>query len=246
VSRTTQDHARKSTPFLYRTFTFFGLSFQIRSSLVSLYCVGSPITPILHRYSIGLGSCAFARHYLRNHFCFLLLWVLRCFSSPRSPSVLNRMTQLHCAGFPHSDISGSTVICTSPKLFAACHVLLRLPEPRHPPFALFCFFISSLVLFLLLLFSFFKLVKDLLLASLLSSLHSFLLFLRSVTTLSYLSLSWLKIFFLFSSPSLLSFFPFFIFFSLYRRFFTFFFFCCRNSLASTLSFSFLLAQLDVS
>ena len=33
----------------------------------------------------GLGSSAFARHYLRNHFYFLLLWVLRCFSSPRSP-----------------------------------------------------------------------------------------------------------------------------------------------------------------
>ena len=31
----------------------------------------------------------FARHYLRNHFCFLLLWVLRCFSSPRSPSLRN-------------------------------------------------------------------------------------------------------------------------------------------------------------
>ena len=30
----------------------------------------------------GLGSCAFARHYLRNHCCFLLLRVLRCFSSP--------------------------------------------------------------------------------------------------------------------------------------------------------------------
>lgn len=33
----------------------------------------------------GLGSSAFARHYLRNHGCFLLLWVLRCFSSPRLP-----------------------------------------------------------------------------------------------------------------------------------------------------------------
>ena len=35
----------------------------------------------------GLGSSAFARHYLRNHFYFLLLWVLRCFSSPRSPPI---------------------------------------------------------------------------------------------------------------------------------------------------------------
>ena len=40
-------------------------------------------------------------------------------------------------GFPHSDICGSTDICSSPQLFAACHVLLRLPVPRHPPYALF-------------------------------------------------------------------------------------------------------------
>ena len=32
----------------------------------------------------GLASSAFARHYSRNHYCFLLLWVLRCFTSPRS------------------------------------------------------------------------------------------------------------------------------------------------------------------
>ena len=30
----------------------------------------------------GLGYSAFARHYLRNHYCFLFLRVLRCFSSP--------------------------------------------------------------------------------------------------------------------------------------------------------------------
>ncbi len=50
------------------------------------------------------------------------------------------MTQLHCAGLPHSEILGSKVICTTPKLIAAYHVLHRLPEPRHPPFALICFF----------------------------------------------------------------------------------------------------------
>ena len=32
----------------------------------------------------GLASSAFARHYSRNHSCFLFLWVLRCFTSPRS------------------------------------------------------------------------------------------------------------------------------------------------------------------
>ncbi len=33
----------------------------------------------------GLASSDFARHYSRNHFCFLFLRVLRCFTSPRSP-----------------------------------------------------------------------------------------------------------------------------------------------------------------
>jgi hypothetical protein len=42
--------------------------------------------------------------------------------------------QLH--RFPHSDIGGSRVVCTSPPLFAAYHVLRRLREPRHPPCAL--------------------------------------------------------------------------------------------------------------
>ena len=35
-----------------------------------------------HHY--GLAWSGFARHYYRNHFCFLFLWVLRCFTSPRS------------------------------------------------------------------------------------------------------------------------------------------------------------------
>ena len=39
-------------------------------------------------------------------------------------------------GFPHSDISGSLDICSSPKLFAAYHVFHRLLVPRHPPYAL--------------------------------------------------------------------------------------------------------------
>ena len=46
-------------------------------------------------------------------------------------------------GFPHSDIGGSQNICFSPPLFAAYHVLLRLPVPRHPPCALFCLTIST-------------------------------------------------------------------------------------------------------
>ena len=46
------------------------------------------------------------------------------------------MTGVHPAGFPHSDICGSMDICSSPQLFAAYHVFLRLLVPRHPPCAL--------------------------------------------------------------------------------------------------------------
>ncbi|CAL9525665.1 hypothetical protein SUDANB145_03919 [Streptomyces sp. enrichment culture] len=37
---------------------------------------------VSHAY--GLASSGFARHYSRNHGCFLFLRVLRCFTSPRS------------------------------------------------------------------------------------------------------------------------------------------------------------------
>ena len=46
------------------------------------------------------------------------------------------MTEVSSAGFPHSEISGSLDICSSPKLFAAYHVFHRLLVPRHPPCAL--------------------------------------------------------------------------------------------------------------
>ena len=38
--------------------------------------------------------------------------------------------------FPHSEICGSRLICSSPQLIAACHVLLRLLMPRHSLYAL--------------------------------------------------------------------------------------------------------------
>ena len=40
--------------------------------------------------------------------------------------------------FPHSEIHGSRLICSSPWLIAACHVFLRLLMPRHSPYALVC------------------------------------------------------------------------------------------------------------
>ena len=64
------------------------------------------------------------------------------FQFPGFPSMsyvlAHRWLHITAAGFLHSDICGSMDICSSPQLFAACHVLLRLPVPRHPPCALCC------------------------------------------------------------------------------------------------------------
>ena len=50
-----------------------------------------------------------------------------------------RMLDLQSNRLSHSDILGSNLVCKSPRLFAAYHVLRRLQEPRHPPYALFYF-----------------------------------------------------------------------------------------------------------
>ena len=56
---------------------------------------------------------------------------------PSYDYLIHRTIPEYCSGvLPHSEISGSTLICSSPKLFAACHVLLRLLMPRHSPCAL--------------------------------------------------------------------------------------------------------------
>jgi hypothetical protein len=75
---------------------------------------------------MGLGSSPFARRYLGNHFCFLFLGLLRCFSSPGAllypmNSDTNACTLLQ-AGFP---------IGVSPDqgLFAATRSLSQLTTP---------------------------------------------------------------------------------------------------------------------
>ena len=55
------------------------------------------------------------------------------------------MSFLQNDGLSHSEIFGSKVICTYPKLIAAYHVLHRLREPRHPPCAL-AYFLSNWLL----------------------------------------------------------------------------------------------------
>ena len=123
---------------MYGSVTLYGHPFQNVPLAIEILRRG-PTTPAVHCYITGLGSSPVARHYWGNHCCFLFLRVLRCFSSPGLPLCLAEITVLQTAGLSHSEISGSKVICTSPELIAAYHVLHRLREPRHPPCALTCF-----------------------------------------------------------------------------------------------------------
>jgi hypothetical protein len=68
---------------VYGPFTPFGQTFQtvplrFNSNIVALQpqnCLNNS----------GLGSSRFDRHYSGNHFCFLFLRLMRCFSSPGLP-----------------------------------------------------------------------------------------------------------------------------------------------------------------
>ncbi len=108
--------------------------------------LGYEVRPVLLR-SFNPGSSlpvwalsAFARHYLRNRFLFLFLRLLRCFTSAGFAFLILsfqiRPARLLRARLPHSDTPGSSLTCSSPRLFAACCVLLRLLAPRHSPQAL--------------------------------------------------------------------------------------------------------------
>ena len=64
-------------------------------------------------------------------------------SVPRvCPHISGYRASLH-GGLPHSEIPGSKVICTSPGLIAAYHVLRRRQEPGHPLCALSNLLVST-------------------------------------------------------------------------------------------------------
>jgi hypothetical protein len=97
------------------------------------------------------GLFPFRSPLLRKSNFFLFLRLLRCFSSPGSlltPYIFKGGYQsIKTGGFPHSEIDGSKLICSSPSLIAACHVLLRLLMPRHPLYALISLIILRSFLF---------------------------------------------------------------------------------------------------
>src|SRR4029079_17599427 len=123
----------------YRAVTVSGRSFQI----VRLHCwvvtpCDGPYNPIVQARWFGLvrvRSPLLAESLLFSlpvgtemvHFptlSSLRLWIQR------------RILRVYQRGFPHSEIPGSKLVCSSPGLFAAYRVLHRLLAPRHSPYAL--------------------------------------------------------------------------------------------------------------
>ena len=98
----------------------------------------------------GLGSCAFARHYWRNHCYFLFLRVLRCFSSPRSLYTKGAVTVSLPPGSPIRT-SADHGAFASPRGFSQLITSFIASEShRHPPCALSCFLVSFAYMTLLL------------------------------------------------------------------------------------------------
>lgn len=102
-----------------------------------------PRNPCRVSHAIGLATSAFARHYSRNHNCFLFLQVLRCFTSPRSLQLAYTFNQRShtqpkpcMRGFPIRTSWHHRSVINSTRLIADSHVLHRLLLPRHPPCAL--------------------------------------------------------------------------------------------------------------
>ena len=128
---------RVSSDFGYGALTLSGRLFQRRSPAVTESLMQSE--PRDARITVWALSISLAATLEIDKFSFSSSGYLDV-SVPRVPHVQLcihcTLTEVSSAGFPHSDISGSLDMCSSPKLFAAYHVFHRLLVPRHPPCAL--------------------------------------------------------------------------------------------------------------
>ena len=92
----------------------------------------TPLRPEPQRFGLFPGRSPL----LGESLLFSLPTGTKMFQFPAFASLIQGMTGLQPAGLSHSEIRGSKAICASPRLIAAYHVLHRLQEPRHPPYAL--------------------------------------------------------------------------------------------------------------
>jgi len=89
---------RQNGVFVYGAVTLSGRPFHAVPLTPFRPSFCGPATPDSPFESPGLGSSAFARHYLRNHCCFLFLRVLRWFTSPGSlPAPMDSVRNNRCS-----------------------------------------------------------------------------------------------------------------------------------------------------
>jgi hypothetical protein len=120
--------------FGFRLQDFHLLWFIFPDDSTILYChVMESYNPDAAETTNGLGSFPFARHYSGNHFCFLFLRVLRCFTSP---GWLPFGYPASGMGYPIRKSADIRLLTSSRSLSQLSHVLHRLLVPRHPPYAL--------------------------------------------------------------------------------------------------------------
>ncbi len=124
VSRATQDTATNQPDFVYGIITLYDRSFQ-NVPLTRFLRYRSPTTP-KRPEPLWFGLFPVRSPLLGESLLFSLPMGTKMFQFPTFASVIIRMTGLQPAGLSHSEIFGSTVICTYPKLIAAYHVLHRL------------------------------------------------------------------------------------------------------------------------
>jgi hypothetical protein len=122
----------KCVTYTYGTITLYGATFQWTSTSPHIdhsatgQQPGNKHTPQPHTHNPcqvshahGLASSAFARHYSRNHYCFLFHPVLRCFTSRSS---------LHTPYFIQARVTGHDSSQVSP--FGHPRINARLPTPQ--------------------------------------------------------------------------------------------------------------------
>ena len=118
----------------YRTLTVYG-AFSQRLRVQLIVCC-RVLLPRLGRNPIGLGWSGLARHYYRNHSCFLLLRLLRCFSSPRLPSCYQESWFFKPGGCPIRTQLDQPLPAGPQSVSSLATSFFAIRSLRHPPDAL--------------------------------------------------------------------------------------------------------------
>ena len=140
VFRPTQVPDFHSTPgFAYGTFTLYGLSFQNSLATFS-YEIRRALLPRKGLIPSRFGLLRFRSPLLAQSLLLSFPPGNEMFQFPGfAPSLFGRMTASLPPGCPIRRSAAVTGMCPLPRLIAACHVLLRFREPRHPSCALVSF-----------------------------------------------------------------------------------------------------------